>query len=42
MHQALEDLEGIAVIADDILVYGNGKNNEEACKHHDQNLKALL
>ena len=41
MHQALENLEGVAAIADDAMVYGNGGNDEEVCKHHDENLKAL-
>ena len=42
MHQLIEDLDGIEVIADDILVYGKGSLNEEAVAHHDQNLQAFL
>ena len=37
MHRALENLEGIAVIADDILVYGNGDTLEEARVNHEDN-----
>ena len=40
--QVLEGLEGIQVIADDILVYGKGKTDEEAKKNHNGNLKKLL
>ena len=42
MHQALENLEGIAVIADDILVYGNGETLEEARVNHKDNLRTVL
>lgn len=42
MHQALEGLPGTAVIADDILVYGEGENVEEAQKDHEINLRKLL
>jgi len=42
MTECLEGLEGIAVVADDILVYGNGNTDEEAFENHDQNLKNLL
>ena len=30
MNQALEGLEGIAIVADDILVFGEGKTDAEA------------
>ena len=42
MHQLIEDLDGIEVIADDFLVYGKGNSNEEAVADHDQNLQAFL
>ena len=42
MHQALEDLDGVAVIADDILVYGKGQNDEGARRDHDENLEKLM
>ena len=35
MHQALENLNGVKVIADDILVYGKGDNYQEALHNHD-------
>ena len=40
--QALEGLEGILNITDDILVYGAGDNEEEARVDHDRKLEALL
>ena len=39
---ALEGLEGIICIADDILVYGEGNNHEEAQKDHDRRFIALM
>lgn len=39
MSQALEGLDGVAVIADDILVHGDGDNEQEARKNHEENLK---
>ena len=42
MHQLIEDLDGIEVIADDFLVYGKGNSNEEAIADHDKNLQAFL
>ena len=40
--QALEGLSGALDIADDILVYGVGNNEEEATADHNRNLEALL
>ena len=37
-----QDLPGVAVIADDILVYGSGSTEEEYRQDHDANLKRLL
>ena len=37
-----QDLPGVAVIADDILVYGCGTTEEEYRQDHDANLKRLL
>ena len=42
MHLALEDLDSVAVIADDILVFGKGQNDEEARSGHDENLEMLI
>ena len=42
MHQALKNLEGVAVIADDILIFGKGNDEKEARNNHDNNLRALL
>ena len=42
LHQVLSDIEGIACIADDIIVIGNGVDVEEANKIHDQRLLMLL
>ena len=41
-NQALEGLEGILDITDDILIYGVGKDLKEATEDHDRHLKALL
>ena len=41
-HEALEGLPGIYVIADDILITGQGETREEALQDHDHNLIALL
>ena len=41
-HEVLEELHGIHVIADDILITGRGETEEEALKDHDHNLVALL
>lgn len=35
-------LPGIKVIADDILVFGSGKTDDEANQDHDRNLRALM
>ena len=42
MHEALENLEGVEVIVDDILVYGKGRTEEEAMKNHDENVINLM
>ena len=42
MNEALQNLKGVAVIADDILIYGDGSTDEEALINHDKNLEALL
>lgn len=41
-HEILEELTGIEVIADDILVCGCGDTEEEAIRDHDKNLIGLL
>ena len=42
MHEAIEGLQGVEVIADDFLVCGFGDTVDEAVKDHDQNLTAFL
>ena len=42
MHELVEGLAGVEVIADDFLVCGFGDTPEEALANHDQNLKAFL
>ncbi|XP_019614003.1 PREDICTED: uncharacterized protein K02A2.6-like [Branchiostoma belcheri] len=41
-HEVLEGLQGVDVIADDILVFGCGDTDEEADRDHDVNLSRLL
>ena len=40
--QALEGLQGVAIVEDDILVYGSGDSKQEAEKGHDVNLVKIL
>ena len=42
MHELVEGLTDVEVIADDLLVCGFGDTNEAAIANHDQNLKAFL
>ena len=42
IDENLEGLEGVKVIADDILVWGDGDTREEAIADHDKRLTALL
>ena len=42
MHQIIEGLNGVEVIADDFLVYGRGATHELATHDHDQNLEEFL
>ena len=42
MHELIEGLEGIEVIADDFVIVGYGKTQEEATLSHDRNLIAFL
>ncbi|KAJ8356687.1 hypothetical protein SKAU_G00194810 [Synaphobranchus kaupii] len=42
LMQALEGLPGIHIIADDVLVTGEGATQEEASKDHDEKLKCFL
>ena len=41
-NEALAGLNGVEVIADDILYYGSGENIEDSLKDHDSNLQNLL
>ena len=42
LDEILMDLQGIKVIVDDIVVYGEGTTTEEATESHDKRLYALL
>ena len=42
LHEILEGLAGVDVVADDIVVFGCGDTDEEARKDHDKNLISLL
>ena len=42
MFEALGDLEGVIIFVDDILVFGQGENYEEAVKDHDQKIIKLF
>jgi hypothetical protein len=42
LHELLEGLENVEVIADDILIYGSGDSVEEAEKNHDKVFKAFM
>ena len=42
MHDVVQGLPGVEIIADDILVYGKGSIKEEYIKDHDHNLTKLL
>ena len=42
LDQAIEGLEGVSTVADDILIIGVGETLEEAAEDHDQKMVALL
>ena len=42
LDQALEGLRGVYIIADDILVTGEGQNMNEAVHDHDEKVNALV
>ena len=42
MHEMIEGLQGVELVADDFLVFGRGKSLEEANRDRDKNLDALL
>lgn len=42
LDEALESLEGIKALHDDILVWGCGQTHEEAVQDHDQKLRSLF
>ena len=42
MHEIIEGLQGVEVVADDFLVVGHGESLEQANRDHDKNLDALL
>ena len=37
----ISDVPGVAMIADDHLVFGCGNTMEQTCKYHDSNLRGL-
>ncbi|CAH1366264.1 unnamed protein product [Tenebrio molitor] len=41
-HEIVQGLRGTIAIADDILVYGKGKTDEEAIRDHNRNLEKLM
>ena len=42
IDENLEGIGGVKAIADDILIWGDGENIEEATASHDKRLVALL
>ncbi|KAL5477674.1 hypothetical protein EMCRGX_G024499, partial [Ephydatia muelleri] len=42
LQTALHGIEGVAVVADDVLVFGGGETDEEARQRHDEALVQLL
>ena len=42
MHELIEGLSGVEVVADDFVVVGRGETTDDAMKDHDANLEALL
>jgi len=42
IHEIIEKLQGVEVVADDFLVVGHGESCEEANRDHDKNLDAFL
>ena len=42
MHELVEDLEGVEVVADDFVFVGFGESQEEVSKNHDVHLDAFL
>ena len=42
LHEKLDDLPGVVVLRDDVLVMGYGETQEEAIEDHDSNLIKLL
>ena len=42
MHELIEELQGVEVIADDFVVFGFGNTQAESTGDHDKNLEAFL
>ena len=42
MHQSIEGLHGVKVVADDFVIVGFGDNEEKASVDHDQNVDTFL
>ena len=42
MEDSLEGLDGIAICADDVLIYGCGDSDQEAEADHDKKLRQVL
>jgi len=42
MHELVEGLTGVEVVADNFVVVGQGSTSEVAAQDHEENLKAVL
>ena len=42
MHELIEGLQGVEVVADDFVVVGLGETKESAVRNHDDNLQGFL
>lgn len=42
MHQLIEGLRGVDVVADDLVVVGFGNTEESRARDHNQNLQSFL
>ena len=42
MHEVIEGLPGIEVVADDFVAVGSGETHEQATRDHDEHLEAFL
>ena len=42
MHEVMEGLSGIEVVADDFVAVGSGESHEQAIRDHDEHLEAFI